>query len=201
MIVAPRYESEINTTVSTMTTATDLIVDFPHHPRKSRSRAVHFAKTAQLHVFEREYVPRHELSYTRAEYDLMERVRREDVLKVRAAATAMKSRSRVATDDDISTIPSVCLMGIEHLLTPVCIREFRACRARCIRAVLAEQARQDRSPGSGWDSIAIALASCAQTKNATRRARQLGELHQDEENPSEYEKKNVLTARVDVFYH
>ena len=59
-----------------------------------------------------QYVP-----YTNAEYDLMELVRLEDVLKVRAAWN-----SRDAVDDDIWTKDSVCFMGgIEHLCSHPCI--------------------------------------------------------------------------------
>ena len=108
----------------------DLIVGFPHQRKKCRT--VHFAETAQLHIFKRPNVARRELFYTTSEYDLMILVVREDVLAVRAART---SRGAV---DDVPAIESVCFMGIEHLLTPACIDEVRACRARCIRAVLTE---------------------------------------------------------------
>ena len=115
---------------------TDLIVDFPRHQRKSR--AVHFAELAQLHIFERQHAARHELSYTSVEYDLMKLVRRNDLLKVRAARNSREADH----DETASTKESVCLMGIEHLLTPACINEVRSCRARCIQAVLtASEAR------------------------------------------------------------
>ena len=58
----------------------DLIVDFPH--QLGKNRAVHFAKTAQLRIFNRPNVARHELSYTKSEYDLMKLVVGEDVLAV-----------------------------------------------------------------------------------------------------------------------
>lgn len=155
----------------------DLIVDFP---RYLKLRRVHFAESSQLHIYERHNVARQELWYTKAEYELMALVRRKDVLQVRAAAA---SSSREPVDDDISTKESVCLMGIEHLLTSACIKEVRACRARCTRAVLTKQARQGQGPSSdlelGWE--AIALASLAQTRKATLRARQLGVLHRDQE--------------------
>jgi hypothetical protein len=148
----------------------DLIVDFPHQ-RKRKSRAVHFAETAQLHIFKRPNVARRELFYTTSEYDLMILVVREDVLAVRAGRP---SRGDV---DDVPAIESVCFMGIEHLLTPACTDEVRTCRARCIRAVLTEQARQGPYPRFGWE--AIALASFAQTRKAGLRARKLGKLHQE----------------------
>ena len=156
--------------------ATDLIVDFPCNPRKSRT--VRFAEMSQLHIFKLQDVARHELWYTKEEYRLMELVRLQDVLKVRAAA-ARKPREPADVHDDMSTKESVCVMGIEHLLTPACINEVRACRARCTRAVLMEQARQGPSPDPdlGWE--AISLASLVQTREATLRAMRLGELHQE----------------------
>ena len=148
----------------------DLIVDFPH---QRKSRAVHFAETAQLHIFKRPNVDRRELFYTKSEYDLMKLVVREGVLAARAGRT---SRGAVV-DDDVLSKESVCFMGIEHLLTPACIDEVRACRARCVRAVLTEQARQGPTPRFGWE--AIALASFAQTRKAVLRARMLGVIHQE----------------------
>eukprot|EP00986_Skeletonema_menzelii_P014083 scaffold8888_cov129-Skeletonema_menzelii.AAC.4 len=152
-----------------------LIVDFPH---QCNTRAVHFAETAQMLVLKRPNVARRELWYAKAEYAQMKLVLRQDILTVRSART-----SREAVDDDTSSTQaeeSVCLMGIEHLLTPACINEVRTCRARCIQAVLTEQARvRDASATSfdGWERIA--LASIAQTRRAKRRARRLGELHQE----------------------
>ena len=150
---------------------TDLIVDFPH---QRNDRAVHFDETAQLHTFERQNVARHELYYTSSEYDHMQVVRREDVLAVRSGRTL-----REAVDDHSSTEESVCLMGIEHLLTPACIREVRACRARCIRAVLTVQARARQGPSPGFVWQAIAPASRSQTWNAKLRAKKLGEIHRE----------------------
>ena len=152
----------------------DLIVDFPHQ-RKRKSHAVHFAETAQLHIFKRPNVARRELFYTTSEYDLMKLVVREDVLAVRAGRP---SRGDV-DDDDVSSKERVCFMGIEHLLTPACIDEVRACRARCIRVVLTEQARATSASATrfvSWETIA--LASFAQTRMAALRARMLVELHQ-----------------------
>ena len=149
-----------------------MIVDFPHHQRKSRG--VHFAETAQMHVFERPKVARHELWHTTAEYVQMKLAIRQDVVAVRT--------SREAVDDNTSTQAeeSVRLMGIEHLLTPACMNEVRTCRARCIVAVLTEQARARDASATrfdGWDRIA--LASIAQTRKATVRARMLGKFHQE----------------------
>eukprot|EP00984_Skeletonema_dohrnii_P022092 scaffold11206_cov89-Skeletonema_dohrnii-CCMP3373.AAC.4 len=73
----------------------DLIVDFPH---QRKIRAVHFAKTVQLHVFNRPDVARHELSYTKSEYDLMKLAVGEDVLALHAGRT-----SREPADDDVSS--------------------------------------------------------------------------------------------------
>lgn len=152
---------------------TDLIVDFPH---QRNLRKVRFSETSQLHMYERHNVARQELWYTKAEYDLMALTRREDVLSLRVRVRAAAANSSREPGIDL-TQESVCVMGIEHLLTPACIKGVRACRARCIRAVLTEQARQGPSPDLelGWE--AIALASLAQTKQARLRARKLGAIH------------------------
>eukprot|EP00984_Skeletonema_dohrnii_P011003 scaffold4355_cov81-Skeletonema_dohrnii-CCMP3373.AAC.3 len=133
----------------------DLIVDFH----------VHFSKTAQLHIFNVQTLLVVSFSfYTSSEYDLMKLVvRGDDVLAARAART-----SRGVVDDDVSTKEkaSVCFIGIEHLLTSACTDEVRACRARCIRAVLTEQARARSASATrfGWETIA--LAPFAQTRKA-----------------------------------
>ena len=98
-----------------------------------------FATTAQLQVFERPNVDRNELWYTKRDYARMKLAIRRDVLAIRNSNDAV-----VGDDIDASneSEESVCLMGIEHLLTPACMNEVRACRARCIQAVLtASKAR------------------------------------------------------------
>jgi hypothetical protein len=157
--------------------ADHLIVDFPHQ-RNQHHRAVRFADAAQLHIVERheDYdsenkVARHELWYTKAEYHDMRLAAREDVLQVRSN-TADGFPNSYSGDDDVS----VCCIGIERLLTPACTLEVRRCRARCIYAVLAAQARpQDLSSSE----MGIALASIGQTRKVALRARMLGKLHRD----------------------
>ena len=151
-----------------------MIVDFPH---RHRTHTVRFAKTSQLQVFESPNAARNELWYTKAEYVQMKLAIRRDVLAVRT------SRETVGDDTDTSVEAeeNVCLMGIEHLLSSACMNEVMACRARCIEAVLTEQARvRDASTYAtivdSWERIA--LASIAQTRNARLRARELGLLHQ-----------------------
>ena len=159
----------------------DLILGFPH---QRKCQAVLFDETVQVHIFECPKVSRHELWYTKAEYHLMKLDIRDDVLTFRATSVAMKSRGVV--EDDSSTEESVCIMGIEHLLTPARVKEVEACRIRCIQAVLKEQARaKARSPPAStagvleWENIAF--ASIARTRKATLRARKLGKLHQAQE--------------------
>jgi hypothetical protein len=165
----------------TITIMTDLIVDFP---RQRNHPVVRFADTAKLYIVERheDYekkndhnnnVARHELWYTKAEYYSMRRAIEQDALHVRAQALAGVPCSYAGDDDASADERSVCGVGIEHLLTPACTLEVRACRARCKRAVLAEQARQDAS------EMDIALASLAQTRKAVLRARKIGKLHKD----------------------
>ena len=154
----------------------DLIVDFPH--QRNPHRAVRFADAAQLHIVERheDYdsenkVARHELWYTKAEYRAMRLAAREDVLQVRSN-TADGSQFSYPGDDDAS----VCCIGIEHLLTPACLLEVKRCRARCVYAVLAVQARPLALSKSDID---IALSSIGQTRKVALRARTLGKLHQN----------------------
>ena len=51
---------------------------------------MHFSKTAQLHIFNRPNVARHELSYTKSEYDCMKLVVGEDVFAVRAGQEGLR---------------------------------------------------------------------------------------------------------------
>ena len=73
---------------------------------------------------------------------------KQDVLRARAS-------------DSASEEDKGFWIGISHLLTPACMLEVQACRHRCLRAVLAEQARQEQEP-SRTESLrfeGIALAS------------------------------------------
>ena len=154
----------------------DLIVDFPK--RRNRHRAVRFAEAARRYIVERheDYdtentVARHELWYTKAEYCDMRLAVKEDVLEVRAKAADGSPFDYSGSDD-----ASVCCIGIEHLLTPACLLEVKRCRARCVYAVLAVQARPQCQSTSDVD---IALASIGQTRKVAMRARTLGKLHQN----------------------
>jgi hypothetical protein len=134
----------------------------------------------QVLIVKRHEDARHELWYTAAEYDLMKLAVKKDVLKIRAendADAAFAVACLTLTGDDSSEEDSGFWIGIAHLLTPVCTYEVKACRARCRRAVLAEQARQDPSARLRWE--AIALASFAQTRKPILRAMKLGKLHHD----------------------
>jgi hypothetical protein len=159
-------------------TMANLIVDFPHQRKRKRVR---FANTAQLRFVARheDTVPRHELWYTKSEYDLMKRAIERDVLDVRLQALAGVPLSYTGNDDASSEESSVCCVGIEHLLSPAWAFEVKACRARCRRAVLAEQAKQQRDPSVRFRWEAIALASVAETRTAVLRATKLGKLHWD----------------------
>ena len=148
----------------------DLIVDFP---RQCNLRRVRFSETSELLTYERHDVARRELWFTTEEYNLMALVRQRDVLRLRA-----ERASNEAADDDVERSGS--WIGLAHLLTQAIIDEVRACRARCILAVLTEQARQGPSASASLDSCeAIALASSVQTRQPALRARRLGELHRD----------------------
>jgi hypothetical protein len=160
-------------------TMPNLIVDFPQQrKRKQRQRVVRFANTAQLRVVKRheDTVVRHELWYTKLEYDLMTLAIERDVLQVRLQALAGAAGKK---DDASPEENNVCCIGIEKLLTPAWTFEVKACRARCRHAVLAEQAKQEQDPSAKFSWGAIALASSAQTWEAVLRARELGKLHWD----------------------
>ena len=150
----------------------DLIVDFP---RQRNLRRVRFSETSELLIYNRHNVACRELWFTAAEYNLMALIRRRDVLRLRA-----ERASNEAADDDVDVERSGSWIGLTHLLTQAIIDEVRACRARCIQAVLTEQARQGPFASASFDSCeAIALASSAQTRQPVQRARRLGELHRD----------------------
>ena len=159
---------------------TDLIVNFPHQ-RHRNHRVVRFADTAQLCIVqrhednERHNVARHELWYTKSESDLMKLAIKQDVRHVRAQALAGAPLKYAAprNDDASDEESSTSCIGIEHLIAPARTLEVKACRARCKRAVLAEQAKQDQDPSARFRWEAIALASLAQTRTAVLRARKL----------------------------
>jgi len=164
----------------------DLIVDFPTHQNgRSRSidtrRSVQFADMSEMYIVDRhddnEDVDRNDLWCNKEDYSRMRLAKKKSVLKVRTMASAGVPISY--SGDDGSCSSGDCLIGIEHLLTPTCIAEAKARRARCVRAVLQEQARQKMSPSSmfGWECIAT--ASFAETRKGAVRARRLGKLHQE----------------------
>ena len=152
------------------------VVEFPR-----MMQAVRFADTVEVSVVERHEdneehkVDRQELWYTKAEYGLMRLAVERDVLEVRANASA-GAPFRYSGDDEDADV--VCCIGIEHLLTPVCVLGVKICRARCLQAVFSEQARQSLSARRySWEDTA--LASIAQTRKPALRARVLGKLHRD----------------------
>ncbi len=138
----------------------ELIVDFP---LKRKHDVVRFAETSQLYVVGR-HEDKDELWYSKAEYKSMKRNIKRDVLQARANYLASEEESGF-------------WIGIAHLLTPACMLEVQACRRECVRAVLAEQARQDFSHSGSLMCDDIALASIAATRNAVLRGRMLGKLH------------------------
>ena len=125
-----------------------------------------------------EGVDRHDLWYNKQDYSRMRLAIQKSVLKVRAMASAGVPISYSGDDDGSS---DDCLIGIGHLLTQTCVFEVKACRRRCVRAVLQEQARQRMNPSASatmrWD--AIASASFVETRKVAVRALKLGKLHMD----------------------
>ena len=147
-----------------MAVAAELIVDFP--PQRNH-KVVRFAEpvATHLHIVDR-HEHKNELWYTKTEYNSVKRNTHRDDLQIRA-------------NDSASTFEndSGFWIGIAHLLTPACVLEVKACRLRCKRAVLAEQASQ--SPSASFRCEDIALASLSETGKAALRARRLGKLHED----------------------
>jgi len=142
--------------------AAELIVDFP---LKRNHDVVRFAETAQLYIVDR-HDDNNELWHTKAEYKSMKRNIKRDVLQARASDSASETEEE-----------SGSWIGIAHLLTPACVLEVQACRRRCVRAVLTEQARQEASGSLRCEDIA--LASLATTRKSVLRAKMLGRFHQD----------------------
>ena len=130
-----------------------LLVDFPNTHRNNRS--VRFSETSEMCI-----VPRHEdnhgvrrqdLWYNKADYSRMRLATQKSVLEVREMVSAGIPVSYSSFD--------VCLVGIEHLLTPETHLQVRLCQLRCVGAVLEEQARQimmNPSETFGWNNIAMA---------------------------------------------
>jgi hypothetical protein len=155
----------------------ELIVGFPTHRSRSM-RSVHFADTAKLHIVPRlddsEHVHRSDLWYNDSDYSRIKLANRKSALKVRAMASAGVPVSYSGDD----SAPNDCLIGIEHLLSPAIACKVMACRRRCVRAVLQEQARQAMNPDTfGWGNIA--MASFDESRRSAVRARKLGKLHRD----------------------
>jgi len=152
---------------------TDLIIDFPL--QRHRCIAVHFAETLQTTDTYRR-TPRR-----CSPWDLVHHSRiwpHETWNQERCPQNSSRDAAFACSGDDVaSEEDSGYWIGI-HLLTPACIDEVNACRARarCKHAVLAEQGRQDLCPSARFRLEAIAFASMGQTRKAVLRARKLVKL-------------------------
>lgn len=122
---------------------------------------------------DREDVDRQDLWYSQEELKLMK-------LKVRGQMSSGVPIGYFLEQNDESI---VSLMGIEDVCSKAHVKA-RACRERCVHAVLQEKERQQMmdasSPLTDWQrQDLIARASFSQkTRDAAMRARQLGLLHQ-----------------------
>ena len=152
-------------------TTTDLLVDFPKERRRNREHSrLRFADKPDVHIVERHEdshkIPRHELWYTKPEYNSMKLNIQEDRLEVIRKSLGGSFDYAGGNSSEVSCI------GIEHFLTRESMLHVRDCRVRCTYAVLAEQARQ------GSDELSVALASFGQTRVTARRAVALAKLHE-----------------------
>ena len=150
-------------------------------------RSVRFAKTSLLKLVtkheDREDVDLQDLWYSEVDLELMKLAVLEDVLKVRelmASGVPIDYFFFGENDDSI-----VCLMGIENRCSKDYVKKIKACRERCVHAVLQEQMMHKMMDASmslhftNWNrQDLIALASFSQTRNAATRAHELGLLHQ-----------------------
>ena len=156
----------------------ELIVNFPTH-RARPMRSVQFANTMEMYIVDRhgdnQDVDRRDLWYNKSDYSRMRRAIKKPVLEVRAMASAGVPISYSGNDGSSND----CLIGIEHLLTQASAFEVKECRARCVQAVLQEQARQRMNPSATFRWDAIAAASYVETRKVAVRAWKLGKLHRD----------------------
>lgn len=157
-----------------------------HDPTPSRS--VHFSETSWAVIVsrhdDREGVYNSDLWYARSDIKLMKLAAMQDVLVVHDLVAAGVSIDRLIELEQNTDLEkyNVCLTGIESRLTEEGHYEVGASRARCVLAVLLEQAKlmSLSSLIEDWQiSDMIALASSSQTSKTTLNAQRIGLLHQE----------------------
>ena len=89
-----------------------------------------------------------------------------------AVVYANNKFSRAPSSSPPNIMDHAVLTGIENILTPKLIKRKRACRARCINAVLDEQERQDLAGIYDADRIAFVSHQCSES--AAKRAHKIG---------------------------
>lgn len=154
------------------------------------TKSVRFSETSWVKVVakhvDREGVSYNDLWYTQSDVERMKIAAAHDTLEVNKQIAAGVSIDRLIEMEQNTELESstICLAGIEGRLTQLTSNEVRACRARCVLAVLCEQERQRQimSLSSMFEdrhrSDMIALASFSQTTKSALRARTIGLLHQ-----------------------
>ena len=164
------------------------------HSPESKStvatKSVRFSETSWVTVFakhgDREGVCYNDLWYTQSDIERMKIAAVHDTLEVNNQIAAGVSIDRLIEMEQNANLESstICLAGIESRLTQLATNEVRACRARCVLAVLREQERQQQIMSlpslfeDRYRSDMIALASLSQTTKSALRARTIGLLHQ-----------------------
>ena len=149
-----------------------LIVSFPDQRRRA-SKKVRFSTMSELSFFERNEVEdSHNMHYSKKEYEEMRADIKRSVEDTRRRMSSLSSTSSDSEQDDANL--SLLVTGIENLVSPGVIKKLFSSRMCHVRAVLNEQARQERS--GRCDPDRLARVSQSHTEWANKRARTIGML-------------------------
>lgn len=163
---------------------TDLIVDFPYAQQRrdsfayTKNLAVRFSTTSKL-----TFVERHSESdstnmwYTGDDIDSMKAEFRRDVqdthYRLYSGISSLESDDD-STGSESSDIVQVELFGMEGMLTPKLVKKKHESRSQCWRAVLVEQARQQKE--NEYDPRRLAKIARYHSRWSVRRAHTIGLL-------------------------
>ena len=148
-----------------------LIVDFPPRPwpsegieaKEEAKPSVHFSQMSTVIFFQDDMDP-NKIWYSADAYTKM----REDLKQASIDAQKKLSLSQRNSYGNFESTETMCLTGMEHLLSVKLIKKAYACRMKCLNAVLEEQKRQ-RYRGE-YDPDALTLVSQHHSKWSRKRA-------------------------------